>query len=860
MTREKKPGSGVYFSAEELYPALLLILCAFLKTVAVAATDAGTTLFYLARGTDHLLTLPCCAAILLTPVWVILDLVSEKSPRVPAVLLFVAAAISVLFCAGSFFTGSPVYGLLCLTWKFGFCTLAEAAFWVAAFRFGLFGKESRFLFPVLFATAAGWFAGGVFIDLFAGKYPAQTLCFAAVPACCAAFILNVLAKNGDIPVLNRLTFDGQEADATDPLREKLLRRFMIVSGLLFFAAGTVFVQFLSDPALSAPDGGAVLGPAYMLAAVLLLSFLSIRKIGNRRGVTKGLYLFPILLLFFCRDAFPPFPETVFIYALFTVSLFVREAALQTVPQAVSFKTGYRAVIVRKSMLEPMTLNVICVLSIPGVPVGCAGTKPFYLALAAVLFVSIALLNKTYQAFALSRLDARSWRGGVLPAGKKISRWLKKNLESGDSQNVLYALRVVEEAEKRTFPQYLKQALRHPNDDVRLFALAKIEELNAEDLLPDVVDLTQADQSDAVRRTAVRVMCRLGGAEERERALSLIDDPVLREGVLAGFLAVGREGVFTAVKNVADLSVSEKKEDRLTAADALGDAGNRAFCQPLTALLDDPDEDVCKAALTAAGKLTEPALLPAVINAFCRPDLTEEAAKALSCFGKSAFKDIDAFLLSADRPVGLKLRLIGIVAGLASPAAEKFLFDHIRIENRRLRFGIVKALFDAEYKPAGKDDGVIRLCLYDDLEKATGLLAAVDAFDKQEPSRSLDLLKDALNDEIRRIKERVLLLTALLYPSKQLRAFLSDYAPDENEKAVGLIDKFPSGELKTICLSLFENKTAQQRLAVLRPQFFPPVLTVDGYLRLISEMPDGEITDETRARAAEAAGEQKDSGD
>ena len=134
--------------------------------------------------------------------------------------------------------------MLCLTWKFCFCTLAEAAFWLAAFRFGLFGKESRFLFPVLLASVAGWFCGGVFTDFFAGKY------------------------------------------------------------------------------------------------------------------------------------------------------------------AVS---------------------------------------------AAVLFVSLALLNKKYQAFVLNRLDARSWRGGLLPAGKKIRRWLTENLESGDSQNVIYALRVVENAGKKTFP-------------------------------------------------------------------------------------------------------------------------------------------------------------------------------------------------------------------------------------------------------------------------------------------------------------------------------------------------------------------------------------------------------------------------
>ena len=201
-------------------------------------------------------------------------------------------------------------------------------------------------------------------------------------------------------------------------------------------------------------------------------------------------------------------------------------------------------------------------------------------------------------------------------------------------------------------------------------------------------------------------------------------------------------------------------------------------------------------------------------------------------------------------------LVKLAARIASPVAEKFLFDHIRIEDRRIRFNILEALFRAGYKATGKDGGVIRLCLYDDMEKAANLLTALDAFDQNgqtEASPSFDLLKEALNKEINFIKERVLLLLGLFYPSKALTRFLNGYKPDSDENAVPLIGKFPADELKTLCLALFENKTVQQRLAVLRPQFYPPVLTPDGYVRDILETPCGETTDWTRICAAYTAG-------
>ncbi len=865
MKNEKKLGENLFFSAEEIIPAFLLILCAFLKTLAVAVTDAGTMLFYLSRSQDYLIQVPVAAAVLLMIVWGVLAAVKEKSPYVPACLMFVAAGVSVLFCAGSFFAESRVYGWAFLVWKFGFFVLTEVAFWMAAFRFGVFGGRSRLLYFVLSATVAGWFSGGILVLAFA-EYSVRMVCFAAVATCFAACILKFLADNGSVPILNRFTFDKQKIkrQGNDSLQRKLLLLFYIVSGLIAFATGMYILQFLINMAVfnslgdeeTFSDSACLLGSAYMAAAFLSLPFLLIRRIGKRLGLLIGLYLFPVLLALLCLDAYPPLLSMLSVQTLFILSLFVKEAALQTVPWAVSLRTGYRSAVLRKSVIEPVALILSGVCFKLVTDVFEAEIKYVNATLAVILLLSVAALKRTYLTLVLNLLNAHLWRGGrLLLAGKKIRGWLKENLESEDSQNVLYALRVVEESENELFPQYLKRALHHPDKDVRLYALAKIEELNIAGLLPEVIASVH-DDDPAIRKTAVCVMCFLGGKEEREKAQALIDDPAVREGALAGLLAAGREGVFTAIKCTADLSVSPNREDRLIAARVLGDAGNTAFYQPLTALLADYDPDVCRAALIAAGKLKTPSLLPAVLETFRFPDLRENASETLLQFKETAFDHIGAVLISDDYPVQFRIMLVKLAARVASPAAEQFLFDHIRIEDRRIRFNILEALFRAGYKAAGKDSNVIRLCLYDDMEKAANILTALDALEQNgqtELSPSLDLLKDALNKEVNFIKERVLLLLSLFYPSKALARFLNGYRTDADEDAVTLINKFPADELKTLCLALFENKTVQQRLAVLRPQFYPPVLTLNGYVRDILETPEGQITDWTRICAAYTAG-------
>ena len=883
MKNEKKLGSGIYFPAEEFYPALLLILCAFLKTLAIVSTDVGATVLYLNGKTESFPAILIATALLIAVVWRSVIVLKNKNASFPAWMLFAAGGISVLFYVMKYFIPPAELRHSLMVWKEGFRVLTEMAFWLAAIRFGVFSKKTRLLkilagmqIAGLFVTGAllyvvlnnmaldGYataFMTGVFdsIATLSGKYMMYVIAWAGVFAIGAGFILKVLVNNGSLPYSPRIIFDKQSSKENElpPLQKKLSAALLTFSAVFCFTSGILQYRLFSEPALSEE-------PAFLLEwltlncvllALILLCFRKVFAKGSFFGLF-GLVLISLPVLFTSGLCY------FFVLGFLASVVYAKEAAMMAFPQGTIPQTGFGITLWRKSVIEPVALALSGIILLFSKE-SAQNVQIILISSVAVLFLGAIVLRQIYQSLVLNMLKTHTWHGGrLLLKGKTVRRYLESALNGTDSQNVLYALNVIEESLSSDFSQYLKRALRHKNEEVRLYALNRIEELHLTSLLKEVVDLSQTDECDAVRQAAVRVMCCLGGTEEREKAVEVIRDPVLRQGALTGLLSVGREGVFVAIENVAGLTVSENKEDRLLAATVLGNAGNKAFYHPLTHLLADKDTDVCKAALNAAGKLTNPLLLPAVMKTFENTELQEDACNALIRFKEKAFPEIKKVLDSKNEPVRFQILMIKILARMKIAAAEDFMFDFIRIEDRRIRFNIAKSLVLSGYKASGKKVNIVRLCLYDEMEMATGLLAAMHVFGKNKNealSSALELQQTALNSEIEYIKERILLLLALLYPSKALAALLREYDPEapENEKVAKIMDKILSGELKMLCMPLFEDKTLKQRLALLRPQFYPPVLTVNGYIKDIMEASGGELSPWTRACAVYAAGHIKD---
>ena len=191
----------------------------------------------------------------------------------------------------------------------------------------------------------------------------------------------------------------------------------------------------------------------------------------------------------------------------------------------------------------------------------------------------------------------------------------------------------------------------------------------------------------------------------------------------------------------------------------------------------------------------------------------------------------------------------------SSECRRFLFDHLFVTDRRVRFNILKSLVLLGFKAHGKDINNVRLSLYDEIEWSTNLLAALDKLEQNNDDASkkaTDILAKALHSELDYSRERILLLLALLQPSELILDLLNRYAmtTDEERAAMAnIVDKILSGELRQLCLPLFSSDSTEVKLAALRPHFYPPILSLQGYVHDI--LRSGENADWTRAAAVYA---------
>ena len=116
--------------------------------------------------------------------------------------------------------------------------------------------------------------------------------------------------------------------------------------------------------------------------------------------------------------------------------------------------------------------------------------------------------------------------------------------------------------------------------------------------------------------ALRALASVGEPEVLEEVSAYLDnpEPPVKKGAIVGLLySGGIGGVLAAGYSLLQLASSQEPEERLLAAQVLGDAGIAGFHRPLVPLLRDEDYHVQRAALRAAGRLKNPKLWPHVLD-------------------------------------------------------------------------------------------------------------------------------------------------------------------------------------------------------------------------------------------------------
>jgi len=431
----------------------------------------------------------------------------------------------------------------------------------------------------------------------------------------------------------------------------------------------------------------------------------------------------------------------------------------------------------------------------------------------------ALRERTLQGSQRIRPDA---------AGVQV---LEASLTNPDPGPVIYALDVWQQLDPEQLMSHLPTLLQHPSPAVQLDVLSRVEQLSYRPGLPAVRQFAEQAEDPLLRGTALQVLLAIGGPPENAEELTALlntPEPIVRQGVMVGLLRGGElDGILAAGDVLSVLLRSEKPEDRVFAARALGKSGLQSVYRPILRLLADENPQVQRATLQAAGQLNQPRLWPVVIASLGQPMVRTQAVAALVNGGESVLPALKKALASETTLANpeVPLRLARICGRLRLPEAAESLLPLLDYSDNFVRTEAVLALQAIGYRA---DNDMAQKQIQTELDHAAWLLAALVDLDGNK-SDAIKAVQAALVEGLDRLLLRLFAWLSLLYDPVAVRKAQDALgltrrpggavAPEQVAYALEMLDLLVDHRVYASMLPLLANDPPAARLISLI-SFYP----------------------------------------
>lgn len=482
----------------------------------------------------------------------------------------------------------------------------------------------------------------------------------------------------------------------------------------------------------------------------------------------------------------------------------------------------RAQAVRESIIEPTAIALAGALILLMTKVwqfGSVGMSYVLVAFVGMTIVSVFLVRREYVTALTRAISRRRLSSGPLSFEDALSqRILEETLKSDMPVEVMMGLELMERADHPSLSQRLLRALEHPDAQVRRYALERIEANHINAAADRVLSLVQSERDGEVRGVAIRVFYVLSAGDVSVADSLYLNSAVkpVRRGAIVGLLrSGGLGGVLGAGSTLNELLKSSCPEERQFAAEIIGDVGRTTFYRPLLKLLNDVDGDVQRAAILAAGRLSNPKIVASIIERLREPVLREAALKALVSLGEVALPGLEVAFDREGATYGERVQLVRLIGRIRSASATRRLLDYLIVTNRRVRYTVLEELGRRNFQASGDAVGLIRENLRQEIRGAVWILEAIRELCT---AGKEDLLADALKWEACHTRERILFLLSFLYPSQAILDAKEKLCSDQADmRAIGLevLDNLVSQDVKAMILPLFSEIPVDQQLSRLK---------------------------------------------
>jgi HEAT repeat protein len=342
-------------------------------------------------------------------------------------------------------------------------------------------------------------------------------------------------------------------------------------------------------------------------------------------------------------------------------------------------------------------------------------------------------------------------------------------------------------------------------------------------LGEVFELV-ASGSAEIRSEAIKLLGAIKQTDAVPMIRPFLDSPEaqVRRAAIQCMLQNGdpgsREDAINAFRRLLTERGPDGEPSRLEAARLMGEINGPEFTSHLRNLISsDPAPAVVHAAMAAAGRRRDPALIDAIVARLGSSATKAAAREALIRYGEMAVKGLRTALFDNRVSRDIRLNIPRTLSKIHAQSAMNALLGGLLDEDRSIRFKVIVALeeMSRRFTDVKVDRDIIESAIISDaLLYAQRFVIFSTLFGRQEKPLGHEgsLLYFALTDSMERVRERVMWLLALIYPSKDIQRSwvgLSSKNPIQRAHAVEFLDNMLAGNVKRYVFPLVSDAPPAQ---------------------------------------------------
>ena len=379
----------------------------------------------------------------------------------------------------------------------------------------------------------------------------------------------------------------------------------------------------------------------------------------------------------------------------------------------------------------------------------------------------------------------------------MARSLEAALVRSQPEKAIFLFRLLEKINPNAVSSSINKLMRHSSGNIRDYAQMKLNEIKGLSVSDKYVIKFDPNSKEKDTKNLV------GGID------------------LEGLLNSGN----ITKKRISKLSKSDDYEDRLYAAELLGNSTGQENISFLIELLNDANYAVRTAAIQAAEKNYNDEIINALVNNLSHSMYSNKAMNALVKMGGKSLTGIDTTFYRTGQTTQTMLKILQIYGRVGGNKSIKQLWSKIDYPNKVVVSQVLISLGECGFKAGIAQISRIKFAIESDIDDIAWNIAAIGEINREGHGETLI---EAIRDENQSDLEHIYMLLGMLYDARSIQLVKENIESGTAEGvayAIELLDVFLSDDLKQKVIPLLDDVSESEKSKKL--EIFFPRATLDG---------------------------------